>query len=65
VAAARKALKLIGPFTVGLNTWYLARDGGVTAVFKVRHGLIEEIGIGYTALTKNTRAQRRFLTSFE
>jgi hypothetical protein len=65
VAAASKALKLIGPFVVGANTWYLARDGHGTAVFKVRHQLIQEIGIGVTALTKNSRAQRTFLTSFE
>jgi hypothetical protein len=64
VAAAGKRLKLTGPFHVGLNYWYLAPNGASTAVFKVRHGIIEEIGIGDKALTRGHKAQVAFLTSF-
>jgi hypothetical protein len=65
VAAAGKKLKLGKVFVIGLNDWYLARFGSVTAVLKARHGVVEEIGIGVAALTKTRSAQRTFLTSFE
>jgi len=64
IAAAEKVLKLTGPFHVGLNDWYLAPNGTSTAVFKVRQGLIEEIGIGDRSLTRGHKAQVAFLTSF-
>jgi Putative Ig domain len=64
VAAASKVLKLTGPFHIGLNYWYLAPNGASTAVFKVRGGIIEEIGIGDKALTDGHKAQVAFLTSF-
>jgi hypothetical protein len=63
-AAAHKALKWKGPFRVGLNDWYLAANGSSTAVFKVRRGLIEEIGIGNKSIMRGRTAQRTFLTSF-
>jgi hypothetical protein len=64
--AAAHALKLSPVFVIGLNDWYLAADGTVTAVFKVRHGVVEEIGIADRALTDGSRArQRTFLTSFD
>jgi isoquinoline 1-oxidoreductase subunit alpha len=64
VHAARKHLKLTGPFHVGLNYWYLAPNGAATAVLKTRHGVVEEIGIGAKALTQSDHAQRAFLSSF-
>ncbi len=64
VAAAGKHLKLAGPFVVGKNEWYLAPAGEVTAVLKVRGGIVEEIGIGNKQITKGRKAQRTFLTSF-
>ena len=64
-ANADKKLKLGKKFVVGLNDWYLASDGSVTAVFKARHGIIEEIGIAYKQLTAGRTAQRAFLTSFQ
>jgi hypothetical protein len=64
VAAAGKHLKLAGPFVVGKNEWYLAPAGEVTAVLKVRAGIVEEIGIGNRQITKGAKAQRTFLTSF-
>ncbi len=64
VAAAAKVLKLTGPLTVGANDWYLAPNGGSTAVLKVRHGIINEIGVGDRALTATHKAQLTFLKSF-
>jgi hypothetical protein len=64
LAAAGKHLKLTGPFHIGLNYWYLATNGTSTAVLKVRHGTVEEIGIGDKSLTRVHKAQVRFLMSF-
>ena len=64
VAAAGKLLKLTGPFHVGLNFWYLAPNGPSTGVLKVRDGIVEEIGIGDKALTKDHKADLAFLKGF-
>ncbi len=49
---------------IGFNYWYLASNRLSRAVFKVRHGIIEEIGIANARLTQNRRAAFRFLNSF-
>ena len=49
---------------IGTNDWYLAPDRPVTAIFKARHGIIQEIGIAERRLTIGRTAQRTFLTSF-
>ena len=64
VAAAAKALKLGRPFHIGLNFWYLAPNGSSTSVLKVRHGIVQEIGIGDKRLTRGHKAQLSFLRSF-
>jgi Secretory lipase len=65
LSVARRHLRLSKPFRVGRNTWYLAPNGGSTAVLKVRRGRVEEIGIADRALTPRARrADRAFLTSF-
>jgi hypothetical protein len=64
LAAARRVLHLSNPLKVGLNSWYLAPDGNVRAVLKVRHGIVEEIGIAEKSLTANRRIALRFLESF-
>jgi hypothetical protein len=64
IAAARAGLKLTGPIVIGLNDWYLAPNGSSTAVLKIRHGIIEEIGIGDKRLTQGHKAQHAFLSSF-
>jgi hypothetical protein len=51
-------------FRVGINDWYFAPAGSATAILKVRHGLVEEIGLAEQQLTKSRTAQRTFLTSF-
>jgi hypothetical protein len=64
VAAAAKKLKLGPVFRIGLNDWYLAPAGSATAVLKVRHDIVQEIGIASKQLTQGRAAQRLFLTSF-
>jgi hypothetical protein len=49
---------------VGLNTWYLAPGTDSRGVLKVRHGVIEEVGIANRRLTASRVAARRFLKSF-
>ncbi len=65
LTAARKHLKLGRAIHLGLNDWYLAPDGASTAVLKVRHGLVEELGIADKALTKTRAAQRTLMASFD
>jgi FG-GAP repeat len=64
VKAARKRLKLKGPFRVGRNDWYVAPNGASMAVLKVRRKLIEEVGIGVRALLGSSSADSKFLRSF-
>jgi hypothetical protein len=52
-------------FRVGLNYWYLAPTRGATAVLKVRHNLVEEIGIADQRLTRTHHADRELTTSFD
>jgi len=61
---AKRVLREGNQVTVGRNTWYLAPTSSVTAIFKARHGVIDEIGIAIHAVTASRAAQRRFLTSF-
>jgi hypothetical protein len=65
LASAAKHLKLGKVLPVGLNDWYLAPAGSATAVLKVRHGIVEEVGIAVRALTRTRTQQRRFMTSFQ
>ncbi|MGH2870470.1 MAG: CocE/NonD family hydrolase [Solirubrobacteraceae bacterium] len=51
-------------FNVGLNRWYLAPNGPSTGVLKVRHGIIEEVGIATKRLVNGRTAARRLLRSF-
>jgi hypothetical protein len=45
LAAAGRFVKLIGPFEVGSNVWYLAQDGTYVVVLIVRGGVVEQVGI--------------------
>jgi hypothetical protein len=65
VAAAAAAWALQPAVAIGLDDWYLAPDGSVTAVFKARDGIIEEIGLADRRLTRSPAAQRTLLRSFE
>jgi C-terminal binding-module, SLH-like, of glucodextranase len=61
---AARRLRLTRGFHIGRNDWYLAPNGASTAVLKVRHRVVEEIGIGTRRITHGRRAQRTFLKSF-
>jgi hypothetical protein len=61
---AIRRLRLTRSYPVGLNMWYLVPGATSHGLLKVRHGLIEEIGITNKRLTTGPRAIRRFLTSF-
>ncbi len=63
VSVARK-LRTSRAFHIGLNYWYLAPNGPSRAVLKVRHGIIEEIGVADKRLTQKRRSASRFLDSF-
>jgi hypothetical protein len=73
LVAHNPAQRLVATFTAAgvavasrrANDWYLAPASAATAVLKVRHGVIEEIGIGVKQLTQGRKAQRTFLTSFQ
>jgi ABC-2 type transport system ATP-binding protein len=64
LSAARRRLKLERPFHVGRNDWYLASDGKIRAVLKVRHGEIDEIGIASKPLTATRASAAKFLRTF-
>jgi hypothetical protein len=46
-----------------LNDWYVAPGATANTVLKVRHGIIQEIGLANQRLTKGRTAQGRFLSS--
>lgn len=64
VRAARRRLHLGRRFVVGLNAWYLGSGRRARAIVKVRHGVIEEVGVADRTLTAGVKRQRRFLNSF-
>ncbi|MGA9857945.1 MAG: glycoside hydrolase family 3 C-terminal domain-containing protein [Solirubrobacteraceae bacterium] len=64
LARVARRLHVSRPFVIGLNTWYLLPDRRARGVLKVRHGVIQEVGIANPALTRRRAAGRRFLASF-
>ncbi|MDQ6835134.1 MAG: hypothetical protein M3016_03005 [Actinomycetota bacterium] len=46
---------------IGKNAWYVVPAGPSRGVLKVRHGVIEEVGIATKSITANRRADRRLL----
>ena len=46
---------------IGANDWYVLPNGASRGVLKVRHGVIEEIGIANKRLTGSYTAAKRFL----
>ena len=64
LAAARMVLGKGNLLHIGLNYWYFAQTGKTTSILKVRHGIVEEIGIADPRLTHGHKAQLRFITSF-
>jgi hypothetical protein len=64
LAPVARRLRISRPYRVGLNTWYLVPDGAVRGVLKVRHGVIEEIGIVDAVFGSSRREAWTFFTSF-
>ena len=63
LASVARRLRVGRRFRIGLNDWYLTPNGSSRGVLKVRHGIVEEIGIADKRLTNGFRAQRRFLNT--
>jgi hypothetical protein len=59
-----RRLRLSHPFAVGANRWYLTPGRQVRGVLKVRHGVIEEIGIAESRFARRRAAARTFLRGF-
>jgi hypothetical protein len=64
LTSAATRLKLTAPFHIGLNSWYITSGQAASGVLKVRHGMIEEVGLASRQLTTGRSDQRRLLTSF-
>jgi 6-phosphogluconolactonase (cycloisomerase 2 family) len=64
IAAAKRVLHVGAAIPIGLNDWYFAAIRGSSAVLKVRHGVVQEIGIADRALTRTRKQQRKFMSSF-
>jgi beta-glucosidase len=64
LAPVARRLHVSRAYRVGLNTWYLVPDGPVLGVLKVRHGVIEEIGITDKLFAASRRESAVFFTSF-
>lgn len=64
LSLARRRLPLGRGFRIGLNRWYFAPNGSSRGLLKVRHGIVEEIGVAQAALVRGRRAKLVFLTSF-
>ncbi len=63
--AASRRLHLGTALPIGSNDWYLAPAGTVTAVLKVRRGVVEEVGIAERALTHTRKQQWTLMHSFD
>jgi hypothetical protein len=63
LSAARRHLAAGNLLHVGANDWYLAAAGSVTAVLKVRNGMVGEVGIAPRRFTLTVQQQRAFMRS--
>ncbi|HEY5431764.1 MAG TPA: hypothetical protein VIK04_21810, partial [Solirubrobacteraceae bacterium] len=64
LASARRVLGSGRRFHIGHNYWYLFRGHDYTVVLKVRHGVVEEVGIADNRLTATRRQQAALMHSF-
>jgi hypothetical protein len=64
LALAKKKLKLGKVFHVGANDWYIAARPRAVGVLKVRHGVIQEVGLANSNLTATRAEQSKFLRTF-
>jgi hypothetical protein len=64
LAEARSQLHLSKVFHIGLNDWYVASRPVADGVLKVRHGIVQEVGLVNKRLSRTRKAQGRLLVSF-
>ncbi|MGH2870417.1 MAG: prolyl oligopeptidase family serine peptidase [Solirubrobacteraceae bacterium] len=64
LSRVRRRLHASRAFHVGRNYWYAVTNGPSRGVLKVRHGVIQEVGIADLRLTRGRAAGRRFFRSF-
>lgn len=64
IAIAAAQLSTGQPLRIGANLWYLAPKRHFTAVLKVHHGVVEELGIADNVLTATQRSQSALMHSF-
>jgi hypothetical protein len=63
--AAERRLRGGRLLAVGRNEWYFAPvSSQVTALLKVRHGEVQEVGVAPSALTRTSALRWAFITSF-
>jgi sugar lactone lactonase YvrE len=62
--SAKRRFKLGKVMQLGLNDWYMLPGATSNGVLKVRHGIIQEVGIANKGLTATRAAQARLLRSF-
>jgi hypothetical protein len=58
-----RQLRISRLIRIGANDWYITPNGASHEVIRVRHGVIQEIGIANKFLTRNYSAARQFLRS--
>ncbi len=64
LARAARRLHVSRPYRVGLNTWYLVPRASTLGVLKVRHGVIQEIGITDSVFGSSRHEASVFFRSF-
>lgn len=60
----RRRLHVTRPFRIGLNQWYVIPRRFSPGVFKVRQGVIQEVGVFARAFSHGRKAESRLLHSF-
>jgi hypothetical protein len=65
LADASKRLKIGKKIIVGANDWYFAAIHTATYIFKVRKGVIQEVGIVTPSLAATYKEQRKLVGAFK
>jgi hypothetical protein len=65
IAGVARRLHLGKPFHVGSNDWYFAPGAYAYGIFKVRHGVIQEVGLASIGLNQTRAQQSAFINSFD
>ncbi len=65
LAGVSKRLRIGKEIVVGLNDWYFAVTPSASYIFKVRKGIIQEVGIVVPALASTYQAERKLVGDFK